>query len=422
MLKKLINRASNYKGELVYSFSSIFRPIVRLSSSFIVAAYVIPEKFGIIQSVALIATYFTFLNLGVFRGLNRNIAFYKAQNRPEKVQDMVNSSFWVSKVVGVVGLCAGLLVLLYFWLNDYDLIYLLSAFSLSVLLFFTPQNMHFDTTFRSGREFKSLGVILIIQNTIFGLANALTIFFGYFGKIAADVINSVCGYFLRERRQPIRASGPPKRKEAVELSKVGLPLLVGGYLLSLFNVTDQSLIATRLGNEELGFYTISKLILLAIPVIPVTLSTLLYPRASAQYGRTKSNRGLRSFYYKALFFNFIVVAPLCVILYFVLPVVVEGYLPKYLPGLEAARINLLTCMTFISIGPSIIIGVVRRNTPYIIFTGVVLLSFWIVGIYVTQNDGTIESIAYLRFGFSMLLSVFSLLYSYYLTTLRDYRE
>lgn len=422
MVIKLLSKLKDYKGELVYSFSSVFRPVVRLASSFVVAAFVDPEKFGIIQSVALIATYFTFLNLGVFSGLNRNLAFYKAQNRPEKVLRMVTSSFWVSKIVGAIGLLTGLIILLYFWLKDYDLIYLLSAMSLSIVLFLTPQNIHFDTTFRSGREFKTLGIILVIQNSIFGIANIMTIVFGYFGKIAADILNSVSGYFLRERRQPIRPQGPANKKETVELVKVGLPLLIGGYLLSLFNVTDQSIIATQLGSEALGYYTISKLVLLAIPVIPVTLSTMLYPRASAQYGRTKSNKGLQAFYFKALGFNLLVVTPLCILIYFLLPWVVTSFTPKYLPGLESARINLLTCLTFVSIGPSIIIGVVRRNTPYIIFTGVMLVLFWMVGVYVANRMQSIESVAYLRFAFSSVLALFSLIYSFYLTTLKDYRE
>lgn len=421
MLKKILEASKRYRGELIYTTAGFYQPVVRLVSSFVVAAFVLPEMFGIIQAVTLIGSYFAFFHFGVFNGLNRNLAFYKAQGQDDKVQKMVNASFQVSQWVSYVGAATGIVVFSYFLWTGAELIYLLAALSLTVVLFLTPRNLHYDTTYRSGQDFQKLGQILMKQNTLFGIFSALSYFFGYFGKIAADMVNSISGFFLRYRSQPIKPDAAGKKQDIIELVKVGFPLLLGGYLLSLFKVADQSIIALRLGTEDLGFYTISKLILLAVPVIPTTLGVLLYPRAAAQYGKTKNNKGLRSFFYKALLFNIVVIIPLCVALYFLLPIVVQTFLPKYKAGIEAARINLLTCMTFVCYGPSIIIGVVRRNTPYVIFTGVILGLFWAVGLYTTREGGTIEEIAYLRFWFSLVLAIFTLGFSYYLTTLDDFR-
>lgn len=421
MLNKLQSSFKKYKGELIYTSAGFYQPVVRLVSSFIVAAFVLPEMFGIIQAVALIGSYIAFLHFGVFNGLNRNLAFYKAQGQNEKVQHMVNASFQVSKWVSYLGLVTGISVTFYFLWSGRDLIYILSALSLTIVLFFTPRNLHYDTTYRSGQDFQKLGQILIKQSTLFASVSGLSYFLGYIGKILADVVNSISGFILRYRSQPIKPNAAGSKQDIVELAHVGFPLLLGGYFLSLFKVADQSIIALRLGTEDLGFYTISKLILLAVPVIPTTLGVLLYPRAAAQYGKTKNNKGLRPFFYKALLFNVIVVIPLCIVLYFLTPVIVHTFLPKYEAGIEAARINLLTCMTFVCYGPSIIIGVVRRNTPYVIFTGIILGLFWLVGLYITQGDSSIEDIAYLRFWFSLTLAIFTLGFSYYLTTLHDFR-
>lgn len=417
---KLINQ---YRGELIYTTAGVYRPLVRLVASFVVAAFVAPELFGVIQAVALIATYLGFLHLGVFSGLNRNLAFYKARGENEKVQRMVNASFQVAIIVSWIGLVAGGGLTLFFWLSHYDLIYIASAGSITIVMFFMPRNLHYDTTFRSGQDFRRLGNILIKQNTLFGLLSVSTMLLGYFGKILADVLNTVYGFFLRYRAQPIRPNDVGEKSEIIELAKVGFPLLLAGYIVTLFRVADQSLIALRFGTVELGYYTISKLILLAIPVIPTTLGVLLYPRAAAQYGKSENNQGLRVFFYRALAINVGVVFPICILLYFLVPPLVEAFLPKYVPGIEAAKINLLTCMTFVCYGPSIIIGVVRRNMPYIIFTVVIFGAFWLTGLFFTQNgSGTIEEVAFLRFWFSLVLSIFTLGFSYYLTTLNEFQK
>lgn len=368
----------------------------------------------------LISSYFTFLQLGAFNGLNRNLAFYKAQEKHEKVQQQVNASFQVAKWVALIGLFVGLAILLWFTTKSFSKIHTYSAIALTIVLFCTPFNSHFSTTYRSGKEFKSLGKIIFLQNTLFGLLSLTSAFLGYLGKIISDIGNSIFGLFLRYRNQPQKANSKGNFVEIKELIQVGFPLLVSGYLLTLFQIADQSIIALKLGSEALGYYTISKLILAAVPVIPTTLSVLLYPRASAQYAITKNNKGLRSFYFKSLFINLIVVIPICILLYILIPFLVKTFLPNYIPGINSARINILTCMTFVYVGPSIIIGVVKRNIPYICFVFFVFIVFWASLILKPSLTESIERVALFRFCLSTLLCVLTLIYCYYLTTIKEY--
>src|SRR5690554_7074218 len=94
---------SKYKGEVLYVSSNFLTPSVSFISSIIATAYIIPSEMGIYQSILLIGTYASFLQLGVFNGLNRNIAFYKAQNKHNIVQEQVNTASTVAKFISFIG-------------------------------------------------------------------------------------------------------------------------------------------------------------------------------------------------------------------------------------------------------------------------------------------------------------------------------
>jgi O-antigen/teichoic acid export membrane protein len=229
-------------------------------------------------------------------------------------------------------------------------------------------------------------------------------------------VRSAAGFFLRWRKQPYPAAAEFTRADFKELLHAGAPLLVCNYLWGTLCVADQSLIAIYLGETQLGFYTLSRLLMVAMMVIPSTMGMLLYPRASARYGKTGCRRDLRPFFWKALVVNMLIYAPLCGVAYLLLGPVVEWVLPKYIPGIHAAQINILTCLTFISCGPGVIAGAVKRNTPVMIAYGIGLAAIWSVGLYFCEfRTVSIEIIAMIRFGVSAAVALFVLIYSYRLT-------
>lgn len=424
MIKKVKDYSRRYKGELIFVLSNYTTPIVGLVASFIAAAYIDPADFGAIQSILLIAPYVVFLQLGTFNGLNRNLSFYKAQGDLNKVQAMVNASKYVADIVSLIGGVIALAVIAYHvFIGKSELVLIFTGIALLSTLIFSPQSTHFDTTFRSGQEFKKLGKIKFAENSINTLLGFTPIILGFIGRIVYDSVKPFLAWFLRFKNQPYKATNKGRFEDIKELIQTGFPLLLGGYILQLFLIADQSLIALFLGKEELGYYTLSKLILIAVPVIPQSIGMILYPKASAVYGEMQNNTALKGFYWKSLLLNFMVLAPVCLLLYLLIEPVTMYFMPNYAPGIQAAKINILTCFTFISNGPSIIVGVVRRNLPLIFANGIALALIWGFGWLLTHDDGgNIEKIAWLRFGVALLLSVFTLAYSYYLTRLNEFNK
>ena len=91
-----------YKSELIFLSSGFITPFVGFVVGLINAKYIPPYEMGVINSVLLIVNYLSFIQLGVFNGLNRNISFYKSKGKNYKVQSMVDTSFITSKVVSII--------------------------------------------------------------------------------------------------------------------------------------------------------------------------------------------------------------------------------------------------------------------------------------------------------------------------------
>ena len=411
---------SKYKGEIIYTLSNYTTPVITIITNTISAAYLDPKDMGAIQTVMIIIPYFAFLHFGVFNGLNRNLALYKAQENHAKVQELVNASYTVSLINSVIGFLIGLFYLSYYLLNHSSPVHLFASLLLILNLVLNPIATHYDVTYRSGQNFKTLGKITFFENMLFACTNLLPIWIGYLGKIIANGVKIIARFSFRFFTRPYKSTKFGTKTEIFELAKVGFPLLIGGYLWGIIMVCDQTMIASILGEESLGLYALSTFMMSGMMVIPTSLNTLLYPKAAAQYGLTKDNRALRSFYWKALLVNILVLGPLCGLLYFILEPMTEFLLPKYLPGVSAAKINLLTCLTFISNGPSVIIGVVRKNTPLLIVYIIALFLIWSIVYFMPKNDFSIEKIAWIRFIISCCISIFTLIYSYYLTNKNNF--
>lgn len=417
MIKKLL---AQYRGEIIYFLSVYFAPFSGLLSSIVATAFIDPVDLGALQKILLIPPYLSLLHLGVFNGLNRNIAFYKAQGKIDRVQTLVNSSWFVAKCVSFIGLAVAIGFATYTISTESSIVSRVAVVVLFFMLVISPFNLHINTTFRSGQEFGRLGVIKATEGGTLLILAFLPALLGWVGKVIYDCIKPLFAIYLRKRKQPIPAVPIYDKESIINLIQVGFPLLVGGYIYTIFNITDQSIIAYFLNTESLGIYNVSRMILISVPLIPIAISTMLYPKMSAQYAKTKSNKGLRILYWKSLFLNISLLVPLSLAIYFVIGPLVTWILPQYISGIPAAKVSSLTCITFIFLGPSVIMGVVRKNIVYISILTVAVLIYWFWAY--SERSLNLLDVAYMRLKVSSAICIGVLLYTYYLTSIESFNE
>ena len=407
-----MSKLSRYKGEANFTIANVIQSISSMVMGVVAAACIAPEDFGVYQSIILISTYATFMHLGVFNGLNRNLAYYKAQGNIEKMQLSVDTSYTVAGVNAITGFLVGSGILLYLWIGGYSTFYLWSGAYLFISMVLTPFSTHFACTYRSGQEFGRLGTLKNIQSTVFCLLSILPYFLGLIGKVIADMSNCIVGYLLLRKKTPYPARTKGSIQSLKELLSVGFPLLLGGYIWQMFIIADMTYIATHMSPESMGLYTIAGYCISLFMVLPMALNTLLYPKAAARYGETGDKRVLLPFWRKSLLLFSAVLVPLVVVAYFVIPWAVEVFLPNYEDGIEAARISLLTCLTFVYLGPSVIFGTLKKNYGYIAMISCCFGAFWFTTRVWNEYFQSIESVAYLRFVLSFVLMIYTIVHTY----------
>ena len=414
MKGKLLSVVKNYKGEATFAISNVVTSVVGMLSGLIAAAFIAPEELGVIQSVLLISTYTTFLNFGVFSGLNRNLAFYKAKGDIEKMQKEIDTSHSVSLVVGGVGFLIGTGVLVYNLITKGTLIYILSSLLLIISLTFYPLTTHIECTFRSGQQFGRYGWIKNVQSFFNAIMALLPIVLGYIGRIMANSFNTVFGYYLRRKYIPYKHRGRGDVASLKDLLSAGLPIMINGYVLSVLLAADRTFIATNLTSYDMGLYTIAGYCMITVELLTNSIGGILYPRASASYGSSGNKRSLLSFWKKSLILYFAVLLPIIGCAYIAMPLLVELFLPKYVEGVDAGKIALISGFTIISNGPSVLFGVLKKNMALMVFTVLCIGLFWGIATFFGGYFTTIESVAILRGVVSLVLSLFVISYSYYL--------
>jgi O-antigen/teichoic acid export membrane protein len=389
--------------------------VVAFFGSIVAARYLKPEDLGIIQTLMLIPTYLVFLQLGVFNGLNRNIAYYLGRGDDKKVENMVNSSWAFAKYVGLTGAAISVALTFYFIWWTYPPLYVWGMAFVSLTLIAEPFSQHMEIVYLSTRNFRVLGVALLCQNVIVFLGNLLPALLGALGLVAARIVYLVSRFFMRWAWYPFTSSGPGSFKEMRELSVTGMPLLIAGTLYAYLGVADRSVVAYYLGPKEVGYFALAGLVVFGIQFVPQCLATLFYPRIAAYYGRTNSTRQLRHYFWILLGVNGVVVLPLCILTFLLIGPLTRRYLPNYVPGIEAAQIACLSSFGFIYIGVAAIIAVVRRNTLYIIAIAISLALVWLLGGYLVQQGYGIKGAIWARAIATSLLCLFTIGFTYWLT-------
>jgi O-antigen/teichoic acid export membrane protein len=401
---------------LTYSFGNLLAPIVGLVSGFVAAWFLAPEELGVVQSVMLIPAYLSFLHFGVFNGLSRNIAYSLGKNDISKVQRMVDASWGVAKLTGAVGGATGAAILIYFWWAGDSSLHLWAGGAVLITLLFTPITAHVDIVFRSSQSFGMLGRILVGFNSLALLANFLPGMLGAVGLALRHAVVAISAAVMRIPWDPIPSKGSMSWAEVTQLGRTGFPLLFIGVLYLFLEITDRSVVAVFLGAEAVGHFALAGLLVMGIQAVPATLSLILYPKAAHEFGRTGSASALRRFFWISLICNAVAVIPLALICYALVGPITMRWLPQYTEGIPAAQIACLSSLAFIGLGPGNVIAVLQRNKPYIYAIAAALTFAWLLGAFLATGGYGIEGAAWGRFGATWMLNIFTIVFSYIITS------
>lgn len=328
-----------------YSASAIIAQTLTIIAGFWVARILGPSNFGIWTAVSLVLAYGAYMELGALSAMGRDLPFYQGKGDIVKAAAVEGAARHITIISALLG---ALFVFVFSFLPSHSPMMALGLKAMAVILIPQQVYTYHRTVLRSYNQISELSrqqILFALLNSC--LAIALVVFLGLCGRMIAVLLAQAAIVLYAVRRNPWRPIHKFHLSTAWSLMRIGLPILLSGFVLSLVATIDRLMIITFLGEEQLGFFGLSILLTNVVFLIPARSSQVLYPRITFQFGNSgKSVESLRSFVLTPPKILSALLPIIIGLLYLSLPLVINTFLPAYSQGLTAARIVLLGSFFF----------------------------------------------------------------------------
>jgi O-antigen/teichoic acid export membrane protein len=376
-----------------YSASGIVSQALGLIAGFWVARLLGPSDFGIWNAVSLVLVYGAYLEFGILSAMGRDLPFYLGQGDLEKAASVEGTARQATIFGAFV---AALLVLAFSFLPSHSSKMALGLRAMAAVLILQQVYTYHRIVLRSHNYFKELSqqqVLLAIINS--GLAVVFVVFLGLTGRMIAAFLAQAAIMLYAVRRNPWQRAPKFNLPIALSLMRVGLPILISGFILSLLATIDRIMVVTFLGEKQLGYFGLALLLTSVVSLIPAMASQVLYPRITYQFGSSGKNvEALRSFVLTPPVILSALLPILIGSLYLSLPLIISVLLPAYIPGIAAARIVIVGIFFFGILGlTDYFLVTIGKLKQYALFGCVALLLNIILDYLFLQLGYGIEGIA-----------------------------
>jgi len=360
-----------------FSVASYFANVFDLFTGIIIRRVLGPLAMGVFAELMLVFQYAKYYHLGTYESLDREIPYYNGRGEQSKVKRIQDAGFSFSFCVAVI-VCLLLMGASFYLRADRSLSWGLIFVGLlvvgqSILSFFI-------IIARTHHNFN----LLSIYNFLFSLTSAVLTFlliikFGFIGAMCALLSTNILAiaYFISNG---FRAKFSLKQdwQQVKSLLKIGLPIILYGFVFTTILNTDRFMIITFLGRVDLGYYSVATMVSGYLILIPNLIYTVLFPRFYEAFGREGDVRKME--------FQFL--TPTLIIAYLlplvigltglVLPMIIKYFLPQYWPGLVPAYILLIATFFIAMLGMSNYLLIALNKQMRMVYMGVAAIVLGVV--------------------------------------------
>lgn len=306
----------------------------------LVARFLGPEVTGHFRVFTIPLTYLTFLHLGTFDGLWRQIPYFSARNEQAKVESLTSAAgAWNALVSGAfsavfLGLALAALV-------RGDTFGVAGWLSQVLCCWSVFYGGYLSATYRTIHQFVALAKIQLTQAIMNFSLVLLVPFLGFFGLCIRASLPAAIGVYLFHRKRPLKVRPRWNAKVLWEVVRVGLPFSFWGSLYtSVWSATESALMLSLGGLKGLGLFAVASVIREGMNVLPQSVYHVMTPRVVEAYAREGSVRraNARSLLVTAGLTGTMVI--LVLICSYLLGVLVPLAIPKYVDGIPLMRASL----------------------------------------------------------------------------------
>lgn len=337
-LTLLMGSLRNYRTLAHFSSASVGLNVATLIANFLILRWLEPETLGLWQSLLLIQTYSLIIQGGVFNGLNRELPYSMGNGDERAVMELAGTAQAVS-IFGAILLSICAAGVLFFPLNisirlGAAVVFICSAGAI--------YRNYLTVTYRADRAFATLAHIRMVETVMVLFTLPLIYYFEYAGLAGRFVIITFLGVILNHIYRPLHVKTQFSTSHLIRLLKVGLPIYICGYLLTVSSTFPRLILLSEDGLKQVGLFAPVYAVMGMMQMLPESIAQYIYPHMSYRYGKTGDPESLWPMAWKTATGVVVLSLPGLVVCMFAVPWIIEWFFPKYVESAVAIKWGLIS--------------------------------------------------------------------------------
>lgn len=307
-----------------------------LLQGFIILRFIDPGSYGVWLGLLILLRYGAYAHLGLEYGFMFRVPYYIGQNNAIRIQQVEDNTFigWtvmtILFAIGVLGY--------YFMVEDVSHASWLGLIVILLMVFADQQSAFLNRWHTSvQKDFKSYGIVSIAKGILsFVIIVPLTYFFQIVGLMVGNLVVSILSaalWWARTSFRPRFELSPLILRELIHIGFPNLLIVLGGVLVE---TVDRILILGLLGAVNLGYYAITSMGGNSLYGLLAQAGAVMLPHIVEETGKHEKDFSVfEKYLIKPTVYLAYLSTLMLLLLYFIIPAIVESWLTEYVPGLSA---------------------------------------------------------------------------------------
>lgn len=339
------------RAGLLFGSSSVVSGVVAMVIGILIIGWITPAELGIWQSLSILQLYVPFLEMGIPNGLNRELPYLYGKGESSKGIQYAQAAQSFMIAVALFFFVTTTLVTLILFSNGQDLKVIAGVSTVGLLVSINAYQRYLTVTYRSSQSFLSLSRLYLYQVVIQIALLPMVWYQRYYGLLAYSFLVPFGFTILMHFSRPIKERAVFNFGLLKDLSAIGLPVFLMGYLRGIANSFNRVVLLMKSGTVAVGLFTPVNAIGTLITMLPGVLGNFFFPKMNHMLGSTGDPKKLWPIILKINLIIFLFSIPFIIGVWLTTPILVSRYFGDYesaIPAMQIFSLNFLFSGTLVS--------------------------------------------------------------------------
>ena len=332
----------DFKMFFKYASGNFIFQIATLLAEIYVLKLVDIDEVGIWQYALLLQGYVIISRLGIINSFNRDYPFFKSSNREDHAEKVLSTtSFHVLLSMSFQAIFF-LIIATYYLIKGNDFNLTLTMFVMAAYTVIEAAASFEEAKLRATIDFNKISLAKIFVSIITLIALVFPYLYGFYGLLARVMLIQIFLLVYYKLIKTRKVKIILFKKVWVELFNDGWKLWLWSYLKSFNKSLPKLFLITFSTFSVLGLFTPLNWMLLSLSLFTASLNAYLYPNLSLRFAKGDKNLPRQILTINLVVFCLAI--PIIGLAYFVVPYLVEQFLPKYVSVIVPMQIALIASL------------------------------------------------------------------------------